>query len=80
MFDDGNTRQQYVAICHGDPGFDSVVDASLYRRSSGKTGAVARSQAAEFGAKDAKTRVRNVATAGGKGASINGKNMQAGHT
>lgn len=65
MFNAGTVEQQYVAICHGDPGFDSVVDASLYRRSSGKTGAVPRSQAAEFGAKNAQTRVRNIATAGG---------------
>lgn len=58
--------KQYLAICHGDPGFDSVVDAPLYRRSSGKVGAVNPWEAAEFNAKEAKTRVRNVATAAGE--------------
>lgn len=58
-------RKEYLAICHGDPGFDTVVDAPLYRRSSGKVGAVDKMDAETFGAKAAKTRVRNVATAAG---------------
>lgn len=61
----GKVTKQYLAICHGDPGFDSVVDAPLYRRSSGKVGAVNPWEAADFKAKEAKTRVRNVATAAG---------------
>lgn len=62
----GKVTKQYLAICHGDPGFDSVVDAPLYRRSSGKVGAVNPWEAEEFKAKDARTRVRNVATAAGE--------------
>lgn len=59
-------KKEYVAICHGDPGFDSMVDVPLFRRSSGKIGAVSKSRAGEYGAREAKTRVRNVATIGGK--------------
>lgn len=62
----GKATKQYLAVCHGDPGFDSVIDAPLYRRSSGKMGAVNPWEAADFKAKEAKTRVRNVATAAGE--------------
>lgn len=65
LFKNAKVRKEYLAICHGDPGFDSVIDVPLYRRSSGKVGAVTKEQAESFGAKDAKTRVRNVATAAG---------------
>lgn len=62
----GKVTKKYLAVCHGDPGFDSAVDAPLYRRSSGKVGAVNPWEAEEFKAKEAKTRVRNVATAAGE--------------
>lgn len=62
----GKVKKEYLAICHGDPGFDSMVDAPLYRRSSGKVGAVNPWEAADFKAKEANTRVRNVATAAGE--------------
>ncbi|CAN0113672.1 unnamed protein product [Ectocarpus sp. 4 AP-2014] len=65
LFRKGKVKKQYLAVCHGDPGFDSVVDAPLYRRSSGKVGAVEPWEAEEFRAKEAQTRVRNVATARG---------------
>ncbi|CAN0194390.1 unnamed protein product [Ectocarpus sp. 8 AP-2014] len=65
LFRKGKVKKQYLAVCHGDPGFDSVVDAPLYRRSSGKVGAVEPWEAEEFRAKVAQTRVRNVATARG---------------
>ncbi|CAM9419368.1 unnamed protein product [Discosporangium mesarthrocarpum] len=58
-------RKGYLAICHGDPGRDSMVDAPMYRRSSGKMGAVWKEEAEQFKAKDAVTRVRNVATSRG---------------
>lgn len=66
----GKVTKQYLAICHGDPGFDSVVDAPLYRRSSGKVGAVNPWEAEDFKAKEARTRVRNVATAAGECLSV----------
>lgn len=66
LFRKGKVKKQYLAVCHGDPGFDSVVDAPLYRRSSGKVGAVEPWEAEEFRAKEAQTRVRNVATARGR--------------
>lgn len=59
-------RKEYLAICHGDPGFEKVVDAPLYRRSSGKVGAISKARAKEYGARDAETRVRNIATIGGQ--------------
>lgn len=65
LFKKAKVRKEYLAVCHGDPGYDSVVDAPLYRRSSGKVGAVNKSQAEKFGAKAAVTRIRNVATAAG---------------
>ncbi|CAM9557484.1 unnamed protein product, partial [Hapterophycus canaliculatus] len=65
LFKKGKVEKEYLAVCFNDPGFDSVVDAPLYRRSSGKVGAVNPWEAAEFKAKEAKTRVRNVATAAG---------------
>lgn len=67
LFKKAKVRKEYVAICHGDPGFDSLIDAPLYRRSSGKVAAVEAWDKEEFGAKDAQTRVRNVATAAGGG-------------
>lgn len=70
LFKKAKVRKEYLAICHGDPGYDSVVDAPLYRRSSGKVGAVNKSQAEKFGAKAAVTRIRNVATAAGGIASL----------
>lgn len=65
MYKKAKVKKEYLAICHGDPGFDTVVDAPLYRRSSGKVGAVDKMDAEKFGAKAANTRVRNVATAAG---------------
>lgn len=66
MFKKANVKKEYLAICHGDPGFDSVIDVPLYRRSSGKVGAVSKSQAAQYRARDAQTRVRNVASSSGE--------------
>lgn len=66
LFRKGKVKKQYLAVCHGDPGFDSLVDAPLYRRSSGKVGAVEPWEAEKFKAKGAQTRVRNVATARGR--------------
>lgn len=65
LFKDGKVKKEYLAICHGDPGRDTLVDAPLYRRSSGKVAAVRKEEAEQYGARETITRIRNVATIGG---------------
>lgn len=65
LFKDGKVKKEYLAICHGDPGLDSLVDLPLYRRSSGKVAAVRKEDAERYGARETVTRIRNVASIGG---------------
>ncbi|CAM9364545.1 unnamed protein product [Choristocarpus tenellus] len=65
LFKNQEVHKGYLAVCHGDPGRETLVKAPVYRRSSGKMAAVWPEEAEIFGAKDAETWIRNVATSRG---------------